>query len=208
MAVAKTRSGGLSEFRDNGDDAKRTRILDGALKVFTAYGFSRTTMDDIARAAELSRPSLYLVFRNKTDIYRAIARCLLMEIVDRAQQALTGEGTLLARMDRMIQHAFYDLLNSIEESPHGPELMDIRNTLAADLFQDWRCRMLALLEAAIDREVRETSADLAARELSPRVVAETFLDALEGMKPRITDPQLHLSAARSNARVLVAALRP
>lgn len=198
----------MAEPRDNADAAKRARILDGALKVFTAYGFTRTTMDDIARAAELSRPSLYLVFRNKTDIYREIARCLLAEIVERAERALGGEGALLERMDRMIKSAFYELLVGIEESPHGPELMDIRNRLAADLFQDWRHRMRALLETAIDAEVRETRVDLAARELSACAVAETFLDALEGMKPRIADPQLHLSAACSSARVLVAALRP
>ena len=198
----------MAELRDNADDAKRLRILDGALKVFTAYGFARTTMDDIAKAAELSRPSLYLVFRNKTDIYREIARCILAQIVKLTNAALSGEGSLLERMDRMIQSAFYDLLRNIEESPHGPELMDIRNALAADLFQDWREQMLALLEAVIEREVRKANVDLAARELSARSVAETFLDALEGMKPRITDPQLHLSAARSSARVLVAALRP
>lgn len=196
------------ELRDNVDVAKRSRILDGALKVFAAYGFARTTMDDIAKAAELSRPSLYLVFRNKTDIYRAIATCVLEEIVQRAGVALAGDGTLLERLDRLIESALYELLKDIEESPHGSELMDIRNALAADLFAQWRTEMLDLLEGAIANEAERNKADLADRELTPRAIAETFLDALEGMKPRVSDPQQHLCAARSNARVLVAALRP
>lgn len=200
--------GGLAAIRDNSDDPKRARILEGALKVFAAYGFSRTTMDDIARAAELSRPALYLVFRNKPDIYRAIARCILSQIVVRARDALEGEGTLLERLDRMIQTALFEMLKDIEESPHGPELLDIKNTLAGDLFAEWRGEMLELLEAAITHEVREKDVDLAGRELTPRAMAETFLDALEGMKPRISDPLCHFDAARSNARVLVAALRP
>lgn len=200
--------GGLAAIRDNSDDPKRARILEGALKVFAAYGFSRTTMDDIARAAELSRPALYLVFRNKPDIYRAIARCILSQIVGRARNALVGEGTLLERLDRMIQTALFEMLKDIEESPHGPELLDIKNALAGDLFAEWRGEMLELLEAAIVREVAEKNVDLAVRELTPRAMAETFLDALEGMKPRISDPHSHLAAARSNARVLVAALRP
>ena len=198
----------MAELRDNADDAKRLRILGGALKVFTAYGFARTTMDDIAKAAELSRPSLYLVFRNKTDIYRAIATCVLEEIVQRAGAALAGDGTLLERLDRLIESALYELLKDIEESPHGSELMDIRNALAADLFAQWRAEMLDLLESAIANEAERNKADLADRELTPRAIAETFLDALEGMKPRVSDPQQHLCAARSNARVLVAALRP
>ena len=59
------------------ENDRRARILDGALKVFLAYGFTRATMDDIARASDISRPALYLLFRNKTDIYRAIGEALL-----------------------------------------------------------------------------------------------------------------------------------
>jgi AcrR family transcriptional regulator len=59
---------------------RRARILVGAMKVFLAYGFQRTTMDDIARAAEISRPALYLLFRNKTDIYRALASGFLEQV--------------------------------------------------------------------------------------------------------------------------------
>ena len=46
-------------------DPKRARILDGAMKVFLAYGYSRVTMDDIARAAEVSRPALYLAVQEQ-----------------------------------------------------------------------------------------------------------------------------------------------
>ena len=48
----------MIEAEDIAADPKRARILDGAMKVFLAYGFSRTTMDDIARAADISRPAL------------------------------------------------------------------------------------------------------------------------------------------------------
>ena len=72
------------------DDPKRARILERAMKVFLAYGFARTTMDDIARAAEVSRPALYLLFRNKTDIYRAIGAGLLEQSVETARMALQG----------------------------------------------------------------------------------------------------------------------
>ena len=191
---------------DNSEDPRRARILDGALKVFVAYGFARTTMDDIARSAELSRPALYLVFKNKTDIYRAIARCVLAQIVSRAREAMQGEGPLLARLDRMIETAFFEILRDIEDAPHGPELLDIRNTLAADLLAEWRGEMLGLLREAIAHEAAANGVDLAARELTAQAVAETFLDALEGMKSRISDPCSHLHAARSHARVLAAAL--
>ncbi|MEO3389089.1 helix-turn-helix domain-containing protein [Mesorhizobium sp. CAU 1741] len=188
-------------------DAKRTRILDGALKVFLAYGFGRTTMDDIARAAELSRPALYLVFRNKTDIYRELGRGLLAEVLRRAEMALAGPGTLLERLDHMTCFAFFDLFQHIEESPHGSELFDIKTSLAGDLMADWRLRMVELLERAIADEASTANVDLAACELTPKALAEVFLDSLEGMKSRLSGPRCHLEASQTSARVLAAALR-
>lgn len=206
--IASIRAAGGDPGGDPKGDPRRARILEGALKVFLAYGFNRTTMDDIARAAELSRPALYLVFRNKTDIYRAIARCLLAECARRAEAALAEEGPLIDRLDRLVEAALFSMLKDIEAAPHGPDLLDRKNSLAGDVIAEWRAGMDAALEAAFSREAQENGVDLAARGLSARAVAETFLDALEGMKPRLNDPLCHLDRARSVARVLVAALRP
>lgn len=189
-------------------DQKRVRVMEGALKVFLAYGFNRTTMDDIARAAELSRPAVYLIFRNKTDIYRAIARCVVTQIVERARYSLTMEATLLERLDHMVETALFNMVKDIEESPHGAELLDIRNKLAGDIFDEWRGHMLIALKAAFAEEATRNGVDLGARGISPLILAETLLDALEGMKPRLSDPHSHLAAAKGAVRVLVAALRP
>jgi AcrR family transcriptional regulator len=199
---------GLAAIRHSGDDAKRKRILEGAFGVFLAYGFSRTTMDDIARAAELSRPALYLVFKNKTDIYRAIARCVLAQCVERAQAALDSPGTLLERLDRLVENALYETMRDIEEAPHGPELLDMKNSLAGDILEEWRGQMEAALQRAVSEETAASGVDLAARGFSESAVARTFFDALEGMRPRFSDPSDHLRAARLAARMLVAAIRP
>lgn len=209
--IASMRAGGDPDVDPDSDsnvDPRRARIIEGALRVFLAYGFNRTTMDDIARAAELSRPALYLVFRNKTDIYRAIARCLLAGCLRRARAALAAEGALIDRLDRLIETALFETMKDIEEAPHGPDLLDRKNSLAGDVIAEWRAEMDAALEEAFAGEARKNGVDLAARGLSARSVAETFLDALEGMKPRLNDPLCHLDRARSVARVLVAALRP
>ncbi|HMS72815.1 MAG TPA: helix-turn-helix domain-containing protein [Baekduia sp.] len=47
------------------------RILDATLRQLELHGMRRTTMDDIAQAAGLSRPTLYEYFANKDAIYTA-----------------------------------------------------------------------------------------------------------------------------------------
>jgi len=49
-------------------------IVEAATGVFLRYGFSRTTMGDIAGAAGISRPALYLVFPSKDDVFAAVVR--------------------------------------------------------------------------------------------------------------------------------------
>lgn len=197
----------LDAIRDGGGDPKRARILEGALKVFLAYGYNRTTMDDIARAAELSRPALYLLFRNKTDIYRAIGGCLLVKCLAGAKAVLGGDGPLLDRLDSLCEDVFHAMMHEIEVSPHGPELLDMRNSLAGDIIGRWRDELVEVLEQAIAAEAAANGTDLAARGLSARAIAETYFDAMEGMKVRLSDPQRHLETARSVSRLVVAAIR-
>ena len=177
------------------------------MKVFLAYGFNRATMDDIARACAVSRPALYLVFKNKTDIYRELALGVLDEVMGRVRETLAGDGTLLERLDHMVLYAFFDTLREVDESPHGSELLDIKNALAGDLFAQWREELGGILERVVSEECAARGVELAALELTPRVLADVFLDSLEGMKVRLNDPRCHLDAAQKSVRVLVAALR-
>lgn len=48
------------------------RILDGALRVFAESGYSGTTMDAIAAAVGLSKPTLYQYFDSKETLFQAM----------------------------------------------------------------------------------------------------------------------------------------
>jgi AcrR family transcriptional regulator len=54
------------------DSAKRRQIVDGARAVFLARGFDAASMSDIARAAGVSKGTLYVYFANKEELFQAI----------------------------------------------------------------------------------------------------------------------------------------
>jgi AcrR family transcriptional regulator len=54
------------------DSAKRRQILAGAHAVFLAQGFDAASMNDIARAAGVSKGTLYVYFDNKEQLFEAI----------------------------------------------------------------------------------------------------------------------------------------
>lgn len=191
----------MSQTAETATDPKRARILDGALKMFLAYGFSRTTMDDIARAAEVSRPALYLLFRNKTDIYRALASILLEGSCAKAKAALATGKPLGERMWLAIDTAIISVMAEISESPHGAEILDMKGSLAGDVVEAWRSTLVGHFAAAIESEAK-TGADLAARGLSPMMLADMLFDGLEGMKMRITGAEEQRKAVRGLVRVI------
>jgi AcrR family transcriptional regulator len=176
----------VTEAEDIAADPRRARVIEGAMKVFLAYGFARTTMDDIAKAAEMSRPALYLLFKNKTDIFRAIA-------------------AMVAR--RAIDEALIGMMSEIAASPHGAELLDMKSSVA-DLVAGWRDRFADELTGSIEAEARQSRVDLAARGLSTRQLADMLLDGLEGMKARLSDPKQQRHAAAALIAVIALALKP
>jgi AcrR family transcriptional regulator len=61
----KTKQQVVSEFR-------RTAIVDAARTVFARRGFVRGIMDEIANDAGIAQGTVYLYFRSKKEIYRAV----------------------------------------------------------------------------------------------------------------------------------------
>jgi AcrR family transcriptional regulator len=54
------------------DSSKRRQILDGARKVFMDLGFDGASMGEIARAAGVSKGTLYVYFADKCGLFEAI----------------------------------------------------------------------------------------------------------------------------------------
>jgi AcrR family transcriptional regulator len=56
------------------DNAKRRQIVDGARQIFLARGFDAASMMEIAKAAGVSKGTLYVYFKNKEELFAAIVQ--------------------------------------------------------------------------------------------------------------------------------------
>jgi TetR/AcrR family transcriptional regulator len=74
-------------------EIRRQDIVDAAESLFFSKGFDNVSMNDIAAQAEMARGTLYLYFKNKNDIYAAIAiraAKILGEMFSEVPRDLTG----------------------------------------------------------------------------------------------------------------------
>jgi AcrR family transcriptional regulator len=82
--------------RGGDEGARRRQLLDAALGVFLELGFRKTSMDEVARAASVSRQALYLHFSKKEELFRAVVQHALDNAL-RAAEARLADGSLPVR---------------------------------------------------------------------------------------------------------------
>lgn len=60
----------LNDIEVDASDSRREAVLEAAIGVFARYGFRKSSMDEVARAAGVSRQGLYLHFADKEELFR------------------------------------------------------------------------------------------------------------------------------------------
>jgi AcrR family transcriptional regulator len=71
-------------------EERKKDILDAALYCFLHFGYSKTSMDDVAKKAGISRPLIYLKFKNKED--------LLLGLFDHVMEGRLEEADKIASL--------------------------------------------------------------------------------------------------------------
>src|SRR3984885_5728137 len=71
----------MHEAREAPWPPRQAAILAAAVKVFIQFGYRKTSMEDVAAAAEVSRQTLYLQFRNKERLFRAALEYLTEQML-------------------------------------------------------------------------------------------------------------------------------
>jgi AcrR family transcriptional regulator len=161
---------------------KKSNIIDAAFSCFTSYGFKRTNMADIAKAAGMSRPALYLLFENKRDIGRAMVSKLKNASLYEAKTALRAEQPIAERLATAFHARETAFLEIVEDSAHGRELFDTGMELAADIIQDGKKEFSKVLQLSLRMAVRDGQIDLEPSGLSVPRLAEILIHGAHGQK--------------------------
>ncbi len=72
-------------------------ILQAALKCFAAYGYKKTTLEDIARGLGLGNSSVYAYTTSKRALYEDVVRYVMMRWQSRVKAAVECETTAASR---------------------------------------------------------------------------------------------------------------
>src|ERR1700730_796694 len=82
--------------------AKANAILLAGLRLFTQYGYRKTSIDDIAEAAQVAQRTVYLHFENKGAVFLTIVERLADQVQQRCAAAEHAGGTAVERLTGLL----------------------------------------------------------------------------------------------------------
>lgn len=187
------------------NEEKHQKVIEAARGQFLSFGFRRTTMGDIAAAAGMSRPALYLVYANKEKIFRAVVTVYCDSCVSHARERVGKARGLKARIEAVLSIWVVEPCEMVIRSPEAEELYESTHSFTADL----RARILGEMEKQLQDVMREApdvdAAYLKRRRLSVKEMARLMAWSAHGMKRQVSsvDELKKLLATMVRAHVTV-----
>ncbi len=197
---------GTKERRDRDKQRRREDILGAARTLLLERGYEHTTIDDIARSAELAKGTIYLYFQSKEEIYVAIVDdgldVLMGLITDSFDAASDPMTNLLAALDAGLS---FDKTYAHYEEFMLFKSMSMRNTLPAELkerFDDKTGKIFAYFTKIIEDGIESG----AFRPMVPQRAAMLVLGMAFGCNQLMSDAPDEIAADADSVREDIHAL--
>lgn len=152
----------------------RSEILDAAFQRFAQFGFSKTTMAEIARGCDMSAGNLYRFFDNKSEIGAACARRCMEEAERRLNEvAKRPDFSSGERLELFVLTKINYLHEQFSEQPQHRELVEFISRDRHDLV----LRHLEAQKSMVAEIIAEGNCKGEFDVADVRESAETFLAA-------------------------------
>jgi TetR/AcrR family transcriptional regulator len=153
------------------------QVTNAALAVFGRYGYQRTSMDLIAKAAGISRPALYQHFSGKDEVFRAAGERIADELISAAKTAAATDAPTAERLYLALAVKLDFAAGSLDPGFRGDLIAE-----ASARLPDLQASMKARHAAVIEKILRSAAdIDLSETAIPDRDVAVVLLDALTGI---------------------------
>ena len=158
----------------------RDRILDAAERLIGVLGYSKTTMDDVAREAGVGKRTIYVHFPAKEEVVLGTIDRIVDRLLARLRAHAAAAGPASGRVRAMLVERVLFRFDSVRDYSHGLD----------ELFASLRPAYLArrgryfAAEAAVFAEVVRAGADREEFDApDPAVTAEALLLATNSLLP-------------------------
>jgi TetR/AcrR family transcriptional repressor of mexJK operon len=162
-------------------DIKRDRILEASYQRFLHYGYSKTTMNEIAGDLSMSKALLYYYFPDKSQLYIAVMRKLSNDFMQMLRDRVALSTDLLSAFKAQIDtfheimvtnYNFFDFFR-LNEQNLPPEIWEIISQIHQNELEQLSNALVADVQKGLIKPVDD-----------PVDLIDLILDALHGVRVR------------------------
>ncbi|MEO0681502.1 MAG: helix-turn-helix domain-containing protein [Pseudomonadota bacterium] len=155
-----------------------TKILDAAIRTFLRYGAKKTSMNDIAEAAGVSRQTLYDLFGGKDELIQASTRAITDKKLSSVRARLKPEMSLRVQLEVYLEGTVVESWEALRAAGDAEELVAGYHEAGKEEIARSHERHVDLLEEIFAPFARP----LATYGLEPREQAHFVMSTAMGLK--------------------------
>ncbi|MHA3902637.1 TetR/AcrR family transcriptional regulator [Castellaniella sp. WN] len=130
--------------------ARRARILDAARWCFLNFGFSRSSLGDIAQRAGISRTLLYRSFKDKEDLFMQVFDDWMLSRLPLAMDVVRAPGSPRERLFGVCRRVLLEPWFEMEAAPMSGEFLEVCQGLSPEVAGQHRACLLECLNRVFD----------------------------------------------------------
>jgi AcrR family transcriptional regulator len=136
-----------SELRWEMSVDRKKLILEAATKSFSLFGYKATTMDQVAKIANVGKGTIYTFYKNKEELFKEIVQRMIEEMKYEAEQSLDDKLSFFENLHR----AVYRILEFRQEHQLSLKLLQEEREIGTPAVQE----MVNEMEEAIVSYIKE-----------------------------------------------------
>ncbi|MFJ7931187.1 TetR/AcrR family transcriptional regulator [Peribacillus sp. NPDC096448] len=126
---------------------RKKLILEAATKSFSLFGYKATTMDQVAKIANVGKGTIYTFYKNKEELFKEIVQRLIEEMKYEAEQSLDDQLSFFENLHR----AVYRILEFRQEHQLSLKLLQEEREIGTPAVQE----MVNEMEEAIVSYIKD-----------------------------------------------------
>ncbi len=154
---------------------RRRMIVEAATKSFSLFGYKATTMDQVAKIANVGKGTIYTFFKNKEELFEEIISSLVKEMVAEAETALQPDLPFTENVHR----ALFRLLEFRSEHQLmiklAQEEKEMRTLAVSEMLQHVEDEIISYLKKKIETAIAKQQIPVSNTEITSFLLLKMYI---------------------------------
>ncbi|MED3561533.1 TetR/AcrR family transcriptional regulator [Bacillus xiapuensis] len=154
---------------------RRKMIVEAATKSFSLFGYKATTMDQVARLANVGKGTIYTFFKNKEELFEEIVSSLVREMISEAEDVIEPSVPFTENVHR----ALYRLLEFRSQHQLMIKLIqeetEMGTMAVAEMLQHVENEIIAYLKQKIEIAISKGAIPAADPEITSFLLLKMYI---------------------------------